>query len=200
MRTRGFTLLELLAAIAVFAVLSALSFRGLSSVLESEARLQVDSRQWGDLSVSFAQLGEDLAMSVERPVRGADARRLPALLLSDDPRTSALTDGAQIVLTRLGPGMGSTAQGVPRRVGYRWRDDKLEYLVWPSPDAAPGTTPEAYTLLERVAGVRWQALDGQGRWLDAWPSAQAQEVLPRAIAVRITLASGEELVRIVALR
>lgn len=200
MRARGFTLLELLAAIAVLAVLSALSFRGLTSVLETEARLQGDSRRWNDLSICFAQLGEDMTMAVDRPVRGGDARTLPALLLAGGALAPASMERAQLVLTRLGIGEGALAQGVPRRVGYRLRDDKLEYLVWPSPDVGPGTVPEAYVLLDRVSSVRWQALDGQGRWLDAWPSPQAAEGLPRAVAVRVTFPGGEEVMRIVALR
>ena len=69
MRERGFTLLELLAALAVLAVLGALGFRGLNSVLETESRLQVETRRWNDVALLFSQLGEDMTMAVERPVR-----------------------------------------------------------------------------------------------------------------------------------
>jgi len=199
-RSRGFTLLELLAAIAVLAVLSALSFRGLSSVLDTEARLQGESRLWDDVSLCFAQLDEDLTMAVDRPVRGSDDAEGPALLLVGSEGGSAAVEGAQLVLTRLGIGEGGTAQRVPRRVGYRLREGKLEYLVWPSPDAAPGAQPAVYVLLEHVGNVRWQALDAQGRWLDAWPTGQQTGLLPRAIAVRLGVAGGQEVTRVVALK
>jgi len=196
MRSRGFTLLELLAAIAVLAVLGALGFRGLSSVLDAESRLQAETRRWNDLALFFSQLGEDTTMAVERSVREFPGRTSPALSLREptDPIDPHL------VLTRLGIGEGSAAQSAPRRVGYRLRGGKLEYLVWPSPDGVPGAPPAAYVALEHVAAVQWQALDADGRWVDAWPAGPAANALPRAISVRLTLAGGDEVTRILALR
>jgi len=198
-RARGFTLLELLVAIAVLALLSALSFRGLSSVLDTEARLQGESRLWNDLSLCFAQLDEDLSMAVDRPVRGRDGAEMPALLLAGRDGGSAAVEGAQLVFTRLGRGEGGIAQSMPRRVGYRLREGRLEYLLWPAPDIAPGARPAVYVLLENVGDVRWQALDAQGRWLDAWPVGTASD-LPRAVALRLTVPGGGEVSRLVALK
>ena len=196
MRPRGFTLLELLAAMAVLAVLGAMGFRGLSSVLEAESRLQAETRRWNDLALLFSQLGEDTTMAVERPVRELAGRTSPALSLQ------APTDPTQpyLVLTRLGIGEGSAAQSAQRRVGYRLREGKLEYLVWPSPDGAPGVPPAAYVALEHVASMHLQALDADGRWGTSWPAGRAANVLPRAISVRLALAGGDEVTRILALR
>ena len=195
MRQRGFTLIELLAAMAVLAVLGALGFRGLSSVLEAEARLQAETQRWNDLSLLFAQLGEDMTMAVERP-----GRTSPALELQEIAPGSADANDAQLVLTRLGIGEGAAAQSAPRRVGYRLREGKLEYLVWPSPDGVPGAPPAVYVALEHVASVQWQALDADGRWVNAWPAGRAANALPRAIVVRLALAGGDEVTRILALR
>ncbi len=196
MRPRGFTLLELLAAMAVLAVLGAMGFRGLSSVLEAESRLQAETRRWNDLALLFSQLGEDTTMAVERPVRELAGRTSPALSLQ------APTDPTQpyLVLTRLGIGEGSAAQSAQRRVGYRLREGKLEYLVWPSPEGAPGVQPAAYVALEHVASMHWEALDADGRWVNSWPAGRAANVLPRAISVRLALAGGDEVTRILALR
>lgn len=196
MRQRGFTLLELLAAMAVLALLGALGFRGLSSVLEAESRLQAETRRWNDLGLLFSQLGEDMTMAVERPVREFAGRTSPALSLQEptDPIHPHL------VLTRLGIGEGSAAQSAQRRVGYRLREGKLEYLVWPSPDGVPGVPPAAYVAFEHVASVQWQALDADGRWVNSWPAGRAANALPRAISLRLALAGGDEVTRILALR
>jgi general secretion pathway protein J len=195
MRQRGFTLIELLAAMAVLAVLGALGFRGLSSVLEAESRLQAETQRWNDLSLLFSQLGEDITMAVERPGRASPALQLREIVPGSDD-----ANDAQLALTRLGIGEGAVAQSAPRRVGYRLREGKLEYLVWPSPDGVPGAPPAVYVALEPVASVQWQALDADGRWVNAWPAGQAGNALPRAISVRVALAGGDEVTRILALR
>ena len=213
MRSRGFTLLELLVAIAVLAVVGALGYRGLNSVLDAEARLQAESRRWSDIALLFSQLSEDLTMAVGRTARDAADLTGPALLLTAGAATvvdagsamagaSANAPGtdAQMVVTRLGIGEGAAAQSAPRRVGYRLRDGTLEYLVWPDLDAAPGTTPAAYELLDGVADLRWQALDVDGRWDSVWPANRPGSSLPRAVSVRVILADGGEITRIVPLR
>lgn len=200
MRPRGFTLVELLVAMAVLALLGSLSFRGLSSVLDAEARLQAETRRWSDVSLLFSQLSEDLAMAVERTGRDGADRTIPALLLRDGVRAGAAADDAQLVLARLGIGEGSVAQSAPRRVGYRLRERTLEYLVWPALDGAPRAEPAVYEVLDNVTSLKWQALDVDGRWVDDWPEQRAPNVLPRAVTVRLLLAGGEEITRILPTR
>jgi general secretion pathway protein J len=199
-RQRGFTLLELLVALAVLALLGALGYRGLDSVLDAESRLQAESRRWDDVSLLFSQLSEDLAMAVERSARDDADRASPALLLRDAGGDAASADDAQLMVMRLGIGEGAATQSAPRRVGYRLRDGALEYLVWPAPDSAPGAVPTSYAVLENVADLQLQALDFDGRWTTAWPAGRAASALPRAVTVRIVLAGGEEISRILPVR
>ncbi|HEX9184919.1 MAG TPA: type II secretion system minor pseudopilin GspJ [Burkholderiales bacterium] len=211
---RGFTLLELLVAISVLAVVGALGYRGLNSVLDSEARLQAETRRWSDVALLFSQLSEDLTMAVGRTTRDAADRTSPALVLSaaagsiqagagsamGSAGAAADGDDMQLVVTRLGIGEGAATQSAPRRVGYRLRGGTLEYLVWPDLDAAPETSPAAYELLKGVTALKWQALDIDGRWDSAWPASRAVGALPRAVSVRLVLADGGEITRILPLR
>ena len=209
---RGFTLLELLVALAVLAVVGMLGSRGLNSVLEAEARLQAESRRWSDVALLFSQLSEDLTMAVGRTTRDAADRTNPALLLTAGTATvsagttmegagiAATGSDAQLTVTRLGIGEGAATQSAPRRVGYRLRGGVLEYLVWPDLDAAPATTPAAYELLTGVTDLKWQALDVDGRWDSIWPASRAVGALPRAVSVRLALADGGEITRILPLR
>lgn len=200
MRARGFTLIELLAAIAVLAVLGAMAFRGLGSILEAESRVQEETRRWGDVSLAFSQMNEDVLMAVGRTVQDAAGRLAPALRVGAAALERAEGDDAPLVLTRLGSGEGAAAQSAPRRVGYRVRDGVLEYLAWPALDAAPAAAPQAYTLLEGVQGLTVEALDEQGRWHPVWPAGRTVDALPRALKISLALAGGEEVTRMLALK
>ena len=196
----GFTLLELLVAMAVLAVLSALSFRGLSSVLDAQARLQAESRRWNDVSLLVSQMSQDVATAIDRPVRDSLDRVGSALIVRGAPAGADDLDEGQLVITRLGRGDGGTTQGSLRRVGYRLRDGTLEYLRWPAPDPAPGTDLVVEPALDDVTELQIQALDHDGTWTSVWPAARPAGALPRAVAVQIGLAGGERITRILPLR
>jgi general secretion pathway protein J len=176
LRAPGFTLLELLAALAVLAVLASLSFRSLSSVLDSEAHLRAEARRWNEVGLLLAQLREDLSSVVESRgfALGASAE-------------------AQLVMTRFADAPGAP----PRRVGYRLREGKVEYLLWPQAQGA-SLAAAVHPVLDNVAEMYLRALREDGSWTPAWPPGP--QPLPRAVAVELVLGSGERITRLFALR
>lgn len=193
---RGFTLVELLVAMAVLAVLAAVSFRGLNSILEAEARVQSETRRWNEIAIVVAQMGRDLSLAIARPVRD-DAGRARAALIMGNLQNE--TQG-QLMITRLGDADDASSLGDLRRVGYRARAGILEYMVWPAADAAPGTTPSVNPVLENVTDLQLRALSTDGTWTSTWPSGQQAVALPRAVEAQIVFASGERITRIFPLR
>ena len=174
-RVPGFTLLELLVALAVLAVLAALCFRGLTSVLDAEAHVREEARRWNEVALLLAQLREDVSSAV-------------------DGHGFALgTTDAALALTRFAELPGAP----PRRVGYRLREGTVEYLVWPSPGAA-AMQGAAHPVLAGVADLRFSALQEDGGWAPAWPAGAP--TLPRALAVDLVLARGERITRLYPLR
>jgi len=176
---RGFSLLELLVAVALLAVLASVSFRGLGSILEAEAHVRAEGSRWGALAVVMGQLSQDLSLAVARPVRDA---------------------AGQLVITRLGDSDAGALQSGPRRVGYRLRDGTLEYLVWPAGNLLPGTVASANAVLEEVAEFELRALGADGAWTPLQLAAGQAELLPRALEVQIVLAGGERITRLFSLR
>jgi general secretion pathway protein J len=193
---RGFTLVELLIAMAVLAMLASVSLRGLSSILEAEAHVQSETRRWNDVAVVIEQLGRDLSLAVPRPVRGSAGQMLSAMIISDP----SVEIRGQIVITRLGDSDGASSQSSLRRIGYRLRAGVLEYLVWPAADIAPEATASVNPVLENVADLQLRALDQKGSWSAVWPAGQQTNALPRAVEAQIVLAGGERITRIFPLR
>ena len=192
----GFTLIEMLVALVIFALMSVMAYRGLTTVLESRDHLAQENRKWREVALLFARLEQDFAVLAKRPVRDANDLRAepfvakPEILGEDD---------AMLMFTRMGlSGQASPLAG-PQRFGYRLRGNAIEQLVWPAPDAAPRTIPSVNTLLERVAAAEFRYFDREGKWQVRWPLPGGNMVYPAAVEVAIELQSGERVTRLFAL-
>ncbi|OVY92993.1 type II secretion system protein GspJ, partial [Pseudomonas aeruginosa] len=66
---RGFTLLELLIAIAIFALLALATYRMFDSVMQTDQATRVQEQRMRELVRAMGALERDLTQAVERPVR-----------------------------------------------------------------------------------------------------------------------------------
>ena len=175
---RGFTLLELLVATAILGVLATITFRGLDSVLDTDARLRQEVRRWSDVGRVMEQLGRDLSFALERP---------------------ALDTAGQLLIFRSGDGDAGSQLALPFRIAYRLREGTLEYVVWPAESHSSTPAPVAHAVLEGVAGLDWRALGKDGSWSTLRP-AGAGASPPVAIEAQMALAGGERVTRLFALQ
>jgi general secretion pathway protein J len=193
---RGLTLIELLVAIAIFGVLSAVAYRALTVVLESRDRIEQENRKWREIALFFTRLEQDFAATAPRPVRDADNSLSPALL--GNPTPGGASDGA-VVLTRTGFAADPGAIEPPRRIGYRLRGGVIELLTWTGLDRGSRSEPRAIPVLRDVSAMELRYLDGRGQWHLVWPPAgmtNPQTEIPAGIEVGVTLASGERITRL----
>jgi general secretion pathway protein J len=107
LKPRGFTLVELLVALALLAVLAVLSLRGLSSMLDAESHVRGDTQRWSEVSMVMSQLGHDLSLASARP---------------------EVADG-ELVIARYGDSDVAPAQSGPQTVFYGLKNGSLEYRV-----------------------------------------------------------------------
>jgi general secretion pathway protein J len=193
MRSRGFTLLEILIALAIVATLAILGYRALSAMTQSEAALSSEATRWRTLDLFFARLEGDLREAVPRSARLGDSRE-PAWLATVDGNGNAL-----LAFSRAGPEFNVEPGSAGQRLAYRFRDGVIEVLYWPTYDRARATEPSVYPLLADVARFRLAYLGKDGVWLANWPVAGDAD-LPRAARVELVLANGETIERWMALR
>lgn len=183
-RLRGFTLLELLVALAVLGVLAVAGYRTLGTLLEAEAHVDAQTRRWTAVAQLLAQLELDLSLAAGRTARDAAGSVQPALV----------AENGALALTRFGDDGAAGWQAEPRRVGYRLHEGAIEYRVWPALDGAPADAPASYPVLEGVAAFRIHALDGAGAPLARWPAGNPA-ALPRAVRAELVLDGGERIAR-----
>jgi len=71
---RGFTLVEVLVALAILAITAALAYRGTAALVDGEVRLTAEAARWRTLDAVFARLEADLRQAQPRAVRAGAAR------------------------------------------------------------------------------------------------------------------------------
>jgi len=193
-RSSGFTLVEVLLALAIFCVITILAYRATASLTEGEARLSAEARRWRTLEALFTRFEADIRQAVPRASR-AGPRIEPAWLAL--PADGA--GNAALVFTRAGAEFADDPGIAGQRIGYRLRGRAVEIAYWPQLDNAADIQPAVYTLVDGVTGFRIAYLGVAGAWRDSWP-VQGESALPRAVRVELALATGETIERWFALR
>ena len=192
-RERGFTLIEVLVALALMALVAVLAWRATASLVDGEARLSGEAQRWRMLDAAFARLEGDLRQALPRGVRSASGIE-PAWIGAVEAHGASA-----IVFTRAGAEFTVEPGAAGHRIGYRLRDAALEVVYWPALDRARDVEPAAYALVDGIAGFRIAQLGTRGQWSDRWPLAGDDDV-PRAVRVQLSLATGETIERLFALR
>lgn len=170
--------------------MAGIAYRGLSGLLDARGQVRAQSEKWRALELFFARFEQDLQAVVPRPIRDTGGLILPALMSGEQAASEA-----QVEFTRMSMAgeLGNT-----RRVGYRLKHNKLEFLIWPVLDRAPRTEPQVLEMLPDVAAFTLRYLDDKGVWRESWRREPTS--LPKAVEVQLTLSTQERLQRILILR
>ncbi len=186
-RQSGFTLLELLIAIGIFATMSAMAYGGLNSVMNTRAHADVQADRLAQLQKAFLIIGRDIEQAIDRPVRDNYGDELRAI--------SGGGYGSSILeLSRSGR---ANPMVLPRshlqRIGYEVQEDQLLRKVWPVLDQAVDTVPYEGVMLTGIKAVDLRFMDANKQWQTQWPdpnlsvTGQSLPAMPRAVEVSIDL-------------
>ncbi|MDZ7641017.1 MAG: type II secretion system minor pseudopilin GspJ [Desulfurivibrio sp.] len=163
---RGFTLLELMVALALFALLSMVTFTSLQSLIDSRERTREESRRLAAIQMAVSRLTLDLQQLRPRGIRDQYGDPRPALLAGEPA-------GEGLEFTRGSRPAGDPARpgGGLQRVRYLLEDRELFRDTWPVLDRGPRSEYWRQSVLSGVDGFAYRLLDQQGQWHDRWPPA-----------------------------
>lgn len=184
-RGRGFTLIELVVAMFIAALMFAMGYAALGQVARQRAGVQAEQRAIDDLQRALRVLTLDLAQAAARPVRDALGRGAEPALWAD-ARTA---QGVWITRSAGAPVLGA-ARPALQRVTWTLEGDTLVRTAWAAPDRTQTTPERRRVMLSGVRRLQFRFLAQDGRWLEEWPGsadgdagAAAGRMRPRAVEV-----------------
>jgi len=192
----GFTLIEVLVAMAVFAVLSALAYMTLGQTLSNSEMLTERMDRLQAVQRTMSLLSMELLQAAPRSIRGDLGDTQPALI-SDFGAAFALQ------LTHNGwPNSAGVPRSTQQRTAYRIEDDELVRYHWNVLDRTANNIAVATVLLDNIESLTFRFLQQNGEWTEQWPPTSGQpssdtNLLPRAVTIVLVLPDEGELTRVV---
>lgn len=184
-KKRGFTLVEMLVALAVFGFVSASAIAVMRISIVSKERVDAASSRIRDIQIARNLMKADFAQAVLRPVRDEFGNVEPAFAggaaMGGDGRADAL-----VALTRGGwtnPG-GTAPRASLQRVEYAFRDGALIRRTRSYLDAAGGAPETETRLLEGLERVEFAFNVAADQWTEDYRAGSENSTFPRAVRLR----------------
>jgi general secretion pathway protein J len=203
----GFTLVEVLVAMAITAFVAVAGYTSLTAVISGVDSLREESRRLNDINRTFQILGKDLHQLVNRSVYDEFGSRRSAF------------EGGELapqMLSFTRAGWHNTV-GLPRstlqRVAYYLDEDQFVRATWPVLDTTGAIEPNELVLLSGVESIDVRFLTGLDQlevdrnsqidrryWQENWvpdlsrPDALAEP--PLAVEIRLQILDWGELERL----
>ncbi len=196
-RRNGFTLIEVLVALAVFGVLSVMAYMALGQTLSNADMLGERMQRLEAIQRAIRYLDSDLMQATPRPVRG---------LLGDGYEPAIRSSFASEYALEVTHGGWTNPAGMPRgtlqRSAYRIEDGELIRYHWRVLDRTINNEPVDTVLLDGVESIVFRYLTSDGEGSEQWPPANVPgpggfRLRPRGVEVVLTLTDEGEIRRLV---
>ncbi|GBF31650.1 type II secretion system protein J [bacterium MnTg04] len=199
-RMPGFTLIEILVALAIFSLMAVMLFGGFIAISNQVDWSRARAARLQQIQTSMIYLSRDFSQLQPRPVRSE---------LGDFKEPALSADARNIYLVTLTRGGWSNPAGIPRstlqRVAYLLEDRQLVRLDWQVLDRLSGTEPRRIEILDDVNEVIIRYLDAQLEWHENWPplgsdNKVAAWVRPLAVEISLELSDHGRFTRLLEVR
>ncbi|MFW5824454.1 MAG: type II secretion system minor pseudopilin GspJ [Marinobacter sp.] len=186
-RQGGFTLMEMLVAVSITAVIGLGVWQVLSGVINSRDRVDQVSDEFAGLQKAFLLLERDLRQVVNRPVRNIYGDYEPALTSQGEPFALKVTH--QGWRNPLG-----SQRSELQRSAWEFTGDELRRRYWVMLDQGQEDESRDQVVLAGISEFEVRFMDEERDWQEDWPppnqdtpTGPGAPVLPLPRAVEVSL-------------
>jgi general secretion pathway protein J len=187
-RNKGFTLLEILVAIAIFSIMAVFAYSTLQQVLSTNQHLQKQADELAQLQFLFGRFLKDVAQLTQRSIRDEFGTTEPALIGS-----------SQILkLTRSGwENPLELKRSNLQRVEWILEGKTLYRQYWTVLDRTRFNQPIKTALLKEIESLEFRYLDSNNVWQKEFPPKSPAQTTIKAVEMSFYLKNWGKLHRIV---
>jgi general secretion pathway protein J len=214
-RSSGFTLIELIVALFITAIIFAVGYGAINQSLRNHEQLKERQTRLSEVQNAVRAMVQDFSELSARPVRDPLGQNWLACLATqaggsastasdtstpagqapaspdDDTDTSSAPDDGGPDLVAFTRGGWANPAGIQRptleRVSYRFANGTLRRMHWTVLDGTEATLPVRRDLLTQVKSVSFRFMDASRQWVTQWPAFGSGTLRTRPFAVEITL-------------
>jgi general secretion pathway protein J len=179
--SQGFTLIEVLIAIAIFSMISLSSFTIFNTVIKSDESSKVRTDRINELQRGFLLIERDILQIAQRSIRLNGEEPLEDFLYTETDSFS--TSESTLAFVRYGwtnPGL-LMPRSTMQSVAYQLNDGTLERLHFNFVDAIQGEEPKVRKLIDDIEELNFEFFYGE-----KWQKEVKAKNLPQAIAIEFT--------------
>ncbi len=197
LRQRGFTLIEIMVATVILAVMAMMAYRAVGEARVAVTAAEGHMGRLREVQRAMHLMVSDFRTLAPRPVRE---------LIGDGYRAALLRDPNAVTLVELSHAGWSNGAGTPRgtvqRVSYRLEERKLIREHWEVTDPTLANLRVKRELVSEVERIEIRYMNSGREWVTQWPPFNSSadfgfRMRPLAVEITIVLSDYGELRRLI---
>jgi len=183
-KRKGFTLLEILIALTIFAILATITSSSLYYAFNTRNLVNIQANRLNELQLAISIIQQDTLQIVDRAIRGNEMRQFP-VLVGQSEYMEFTRDGFVNPKSR-------QKRSTLKRIGLACLDGALVHRTWNSLDPIDRNQYEDRVLIKNVNKCTFSYLNQNLQSLPEWREEalneeQQTEIFPKALQINLTL-------------
>ena len=180
----GYTLIEIMVALAVFAILSAMTASSMHHAFNIKERVNAQANQLNTLQLAISLFTQDTEQVIDRPIVGNEMRSFPPFV--GESHYLELTRGGSVNPNEI------EHRSTLKRIAYLCKENKLIRRSWASLDTPQRNQYHDAIILEKLNGCSFSYIAANKQTLNEWhdyavQQNQNKESFPSAIQLNVSL-------------